>query len=68
MVVVVVSCSLSRFHFVEVRSFVTPLYVCFFFFSIAPCFWHFLSTFLPLPFLGLSSAKPPILAVLCDLQ
>ena len=33
-------------------------------FSIAPCCWPFLSTFLPpLPFLDLSSHNPPILAV-----
>ena len=33
-------------------------------FSIAPCCWIFLSTFLPpLPFLDLSSGNPPILAV-----
>ena len=48
--------SSSRFPFVEVRSVVTPLYGYFCFFSIAPCCWPFLSTFLPpRPLLDLSS-------------
>ena len=46
----------------EAGLLVTPLYGCFIIFSIAPCCWLFLSTFLPpLPFLDLSSHNLPIL-------